>query len=714
MVSELRSDLKSAALDYLDAILSQVPPDANPYSAIADAFRNFVVPTPRTYSYQIIALSAIFALLNLMVVVSLTGKRSSEFWVFHVLRSSRGTYLHPHLGIARQLCTVVFLTGLQVYVWALYYNYHGNANTFLTTFGALVYFPSWLGGWLAAWALGVSKASLTTASGVGGLLSRPGLVNVHFLSVPFISLAALCTCCGFTSTHFRRVFRHQEAVAVQLQMLSAAWNSSIPTATSLEVIHTTVAEGIDGVFCESDTVAQMFQRVWIAWFIIAAYLYLIFSIIAFLHFDYLRRHIITPVHRASNHHHHLRRSLATLVLAVLSIAGIGFSFCGLAGWLAFGGADITSALSVVRLQTHLNLWMFAVFGSIASAIFLLQSVGNSSDGSRHTSTSGNNAGGKCTKSRTAPLEINVEVVRTAHISRSATDRGLSLSLRRHLRPGQRCTGLLPHFIPPTNTMLKTRSSVRNPSFFGPFALAAALLLVTCISEPIWQNFYILEAKSLNTTMKMGAWGVCTRLRCTPKMSGYTLKFVENTTGINQFPTGNDDEGFLLGLNSVDAIPILSSSQTSVFWLHVVGTHITLVDSQKVRSLTRLLVVLAPRFAAAVLTAACVGSLVLPPTYLGNEDSVLFKIQKSGLITAGLAVLAFLITIVTFAVELAIIVPAKDRLNAIEGIHAQWGNIEWYAFPSALLMLAAIASVLMAPSKSVIPPEDEYPLAKPAE
>lgn len=50
--------------------------------------------------------------LLVLVVVSLYRKvRGNEFWIIRILRSSRGSYLHPHLSIAWQIWTVVFLCG---------------------------------------------------------------------------------------------------------------------------------------------------------------------------------------------------------------------------------------------------------------------------------------------------------------------------------------------------------------------------------------------------------------------------------------------------------------------------------------------------------------------------------------------------------------------------------------------------------------------------
>lgn len=79
------------------------------------------------------------------------------------------------------------------------------------------------------------------------------------------------------------------------------------------------------------------------------------------------------------------------------------------------------------------------------------------------------------------------------------------------------------------------------------------------------------------------------LQCTSKMSGYDFNFVLNATGINQFVSGRQalerkteltfssfaqpteaNDAILLGTTGVDSISILTSGQTSMVWVHVIG------------------------------------------------------------------------------------------------------------------------------------------------
>ncbi|GAA5856665.1 hypothetical protein JCM8547_005920 [Rhodosporidiobolus lusitaniae] len=240
--------------------------------------------------------------------------------------------------------------------------------------------------------------------------------------------------------------------------------------------------------------------------------------------------------------------------------------------------------------------------------------------------------------------------------------------------------------------LRLNTSPRVPSFAGPMALAAALLLVSVFSEPYWQNFYIVEAKALNTTMKLGAWGLCTKYRnttgivgstefCSSKTSSYEYNFVLNTSdsGVNNFPVNTTDDSTLFGTRSEDsenAVFVIGSGSTSVYWVHVV---------------------------AAITTTLCVLSLLLPPSYLGSESSRLFALQKSGIITILLALVSCVLALVSFIVEIVVAIPARNNLNAVEGIDASLGNVQWFSLPCFILMIPAIMSVLL---RSTLPHEYE--------
>ncbi|POY72331.1 hypothetical protein BMF94_4633 [Rhodotorula taiwanensis] len=227
--------------------------------------------------------------------------------------------------------------------------------------------------------------------------------------------------------------------------------------------------------------------------------------------------------------------------------------------------------------------------------------------------------------------------------------------------------------------LRLNNSPRVPSFWGPFALGAVLMLISTFSEPIWQNFYIVRGTAANTTVKVGAWGACTALRnttgvngptswCSDKHSGFDYYVELNTTGVQQFPTIADDAA-ILGTDAPanNRALVIGSGATSTYWLHV----------------------------AAVITGglACL-SLIMKPSQLGSEQSRLFALQKSGILTILLAITACILSFVCFIVEIIVAIPARNKLNAIPGITGHLGNIQWFSLPSSVCMLVGILSVLL--------------------
>lgn len=67
------------------------------------------------------------------------------------------------------------------------------------------------------------------------------------------------------------------------------------------------------------------------------------------------------------------------------------------------------------LVTLTDRWTFATFGTIASTIFLIQGTLTAPEPTRRTSPSG--SGSKSPRSRNAPLEINIDIVRATYVSR---------------------------------------------------------------------------------------------------------------------------------------------------------------------------------------------------------------------------------------------------------------------------------------------------------
>ncbi|KAK4702011.1 hypothetical protein P7C70_g4214, partial [Phenoliferia sp. Uapishka_3] len=333
------------------------------------------------------------------------------------MRSRRGAYFHPHLGVAWQLSTIIFLSGMQARVWGSYAQFKGKNSPFLFTFAPMCWFPLWLAGWLASWALAVSKASLAThESGLAGVVSSPRFLNVHFLVGPVLALTAVLVASIKIYVYFHRLAVAMGHAVGSIERLASTWTPNESAVSTLATLKSEVGPSIERFFNSGNRVAFWFQISWRIWFALALYLNIVICSVAFVHIRWIKENIIHPLvdGTSTSRRKRIRGSLLTLSLAVFCVAGTGFTFCGLSGWLAFSEVQGPSAgQEVVRIQLLLGLvyelfsYIFVVFGLLGSAIFFTPAatgVSSESSGSR----------GKGSKSRT--LAVNVEITRTTKVS----------------------------------------------------------------------------------------------------------------------------------------------------------------------------------------------------------------------------------------------------------------------------------------------------------
>lgn len=181
------SQLPANATLLVEAVLAELPPGENPYALLLTSLSSiFFWQQPSSFPEQVIALSVIFGLyvtsfpsplrlgpeslsrrIMLVVATSLFHKFGSDFCVFRVAKTTRGTYLHPHLSNVWQFCTILFLAGelpahlftsfvadagrivMQVYIWGVYARNERKNLPFLIVWNVFIWFPSWLSGWAA-------------------------------------------------------------------------------------------------------------------------------------------------------------------------------------------------------------------------------------------------------------------------------------------------------------------------------------------------------------------------------------------------------------------------------------------------------------------------------------------------------------------------------------------------------------------------------------
>lgn len=125
------------------------------------------------------------------------------------------------------------------------------------------------------------------------------------------------------------------------------------------------------------------------------------------------------------------------------------------------------------------------------------------------------------------------------------------------------------------------------------------------------------------------------------------------------PTGSDlTSGQILGTqplaDTTSVVPIWTSGQTSLQWLHILAAIFALLN---------------------------VLSLFVPPRWINGGKGKVADFQRSGILTLVLSVISMIFTIVAFACIFTIVLNGKSALNAIEGISAKWPSSAafWVSF-----------------------------------
>ena len=108
------------------------------------------------------------------------------------------------------------------------------------------------------------------------------------------------------------------------------------------------------------------------------------------------------------------------------------------------------------------------------------------------------------------------------------------------------------------------------------------------------------------------------------------------------------DGEILGTtpepDTIRVVPIWSSGQTSIQWLHII---------------------------TAIFALLTFASYVVPPRWIKGGKGKFADFQRSGILTIILAVISFIMSIVSFAAIFSTVLSAKKALNAIDGINASW-------------------------------------------
>lgn len=116
------------------------------------------------------------------------------------------------------------------------------------------------------------------------------------------------------------------------------------------------------------------------------------------------------------------------------------------------------------------------------------------------------------------------------------------------------------------------------------------------------------------------------------------------------PINTNDNAILLGqtpqADTISVVPILSSTQTGMQWIHLI---------------------------AAIFALLTVLSLIVPPRWINGGKGGLANFQRSGIVTLALGAITFVLMLAAFGVIYSTTVSAMHAMRDVDGIDAVWGN-----------------------------------------
>jgi len=169
-------------------------------------------------------------------------------------------------------------------------------------------------------------------------------------------------------------------------------------------------------------------------------------------------------------------------------------------------------------------------------------------------------------------------------------------------------------------------------------VACVLLIIVSVGTPVWKEIAFLKADLGGSTLYMGNWGYCIGNSCTKAKLGYDLTLLEN------YQSGD------------------TSAKVAASVVHGLTFALILTPIAAAISL------------AALLLAVC-NNLV------------------TGILSSLVSFFAFLVTIVSFGIDLGLFVTARHRLNdTLSGSPAHLANAMWMVLVAVLCQLLAACTV----------------------
>ncbi|BGO99382.1 hypothetical protein NBRC10513v2_003480 [Rhodotorula toruloides] len=186
-------------------LLGSLKPGENPYEAIEGFLRSYVTPpVPSSFRTQLLVVAAILAICLLLVLASFVVRiKQRTFWLVH--RGEAPDLWRPHFSVTWSLWAAVLLVLLETLIFETLRFLDGKPTRSyigLATFGL---YPSWYGGFTAAWGITVSFALHLHALGFNAQIDRLApLINLAAILCPSIFTGAIFPPAALATSHFAK------------------------------------------------------------------------------------------------------------------------------------------------------------------------------------------------------------------------------------------------------------------------------------------------------------------------------------------------------------------------------------------------------------------------------------------------------------------------------------------------------------------------------
>ncbi|KAI5478763.1 hypothetical protein MNV49_004589 [Pseudohyphozyma bogoriensis] len=350
-----------SAAGLLEAIVSAVPPGANPYAFLAEALHDRVYSSAtKAFTIQVWTLTG---LVGVILVISLLGLGvrfvRCERWLYRIMRTEKGAFVVPNASVCFLIYNSIYLILFIPYAfYGMRFSQGKGSLVNLILWKTWIFVPLWLAAWHIAWATALSgnlRQSPLLSTSQGPVL-KAWVLNTYFISSAFLVPASVFPLEALASEHWNAGFETYETIQTVLGVAAAQWNG----------------QGVEmdpaGIRLAQEFLDEMQAAV--HWFNLRAQIKTIQQPPQVITLDDVKLHGGLVVDRARSS---LERAFVNLVVTSTSLCLTVAIYSGIALWSALDAESQLASPSKFRLSYYLAMYTYVVFAGIACFALFLRS-----------------------------------------------------------------------------------------------------------------------------------------------------------------------------------------------------------------------------------------------------------------------------------------------------------------------------------------------------